>query len=114
MDFSSIKSLAVIGDNATRKHSNGGLSSEIKAVYEVTPLEALRAKWGDKVDIRFAQGYEKLSTFVEGSNNGQSSGTFSSKTQESDALLKEAVEVARTSDVALLVCGLNQIGRAHV
>ena len=81
--------------------------SEIKAVYEVTPLEALRAKWGDKVDIRFAQGYEKLSTFVEGSNNGQSSGTFSSKTQESDALLKEAVEVARTSDVALLVCGLN-------
>lgn len=107
LDFSSIKSLAVIGDNATRKHSNGGLSSEIKAVYEVTPLEALRAKWGDKVDIRFAQGYEKLSTFVEGSNNGQSSGTFSSKTQESDALLKEAVEVARMSDVALLVCGLN-------
>lgn len=107
LDFSSIKSLAVIGDNATRKHSNGGLSSEIKAVYEVTPLEALRAKWGDKVDIRFAQGYEKLSTFVEGSNNGQSSGTFSSKTQESDALLKEAVEVARTSDVTLLVCGLN-------
>lgn len=107
LDFSSIKSLAVIGDNATRKHSNGGLSSEIKAVYEVTPLEALRAKWGDKVDIRFAQGYEKLSTFIEGSNNGQSSGTFSSKTQESDALLKEAVEVARTSDVALLVCGLN-------
>lgn len=107
LDFSSIKSLAVIGDNDTRKHSNGGLSSEIKAVYEVTPLEALRAKWGDKVDIRFAQGYEKLSTFVEGSNNGQSSGTFSSKTQESDALLKEAVEVARTSDVALLVCGLN-------
>ena len=107
LDFSSIKSLAVIGDNATRKHSNGGLSSEIKAVYEVTPLEALRAKWGDKVDIRFAQGYEKLSIFVDGSNNGQSSGTFSSKTQESDALLKEAVEVARTSDVALLVCGLN-------
>ena len=107
LDFSSIKSLAVIGDNATRKHSNGGLSSEIKAVYEVTPLEALRAKWGDKVDIRFAQGSEKLSTFVEGRNNGQSSGTFSSKTQDSDALLKEAVEVARTSDVALLVCGLN-------
>lgn len=107
LDLSSIKSLAVIGDNATRKHSNGGLSSEIKSVYEITPLEALRAKWGDKVDIRFAQGYEKLSTFVEGSNNGQSSGSFSSKTQESDALLKEAVEVARASDVALLVCGLN-------
>ena len=57
----------------------------------VTPLEALRAKWGDKVDIRFAQGYEKLSTFVEGSNNGQSSGTFSSRHRKA-ALLKEAVE----------------------
>ena len=93
-------------NNATRKHSNGGLSSEIKAVYEVTPLEALRAKWGDKVDIRFAQGYEKLSTFVEGSNNGQSSGTFSSKTQESDALLKEAITVkAPPSCTAALKAG---------
>ncbi|MGL5318412.1 MAG: glycoside hydrolase family 3 protein, partial [Bacteroidales bacterium] len=35
LNDSKIKSVAVIGDNATRKHCNGGLSSEIKALYEV-------------------------------------------------------------------------------
>jgi beta-glucosidase len=42
LDFDKIKSIAVIGDNATRKHCNGGLSSEIKALYEITPLQALQ------------------------------------------------------------------------
>ena len=107
LDLSNVRSVAVIGDNATRKHSNGGLSSEIKALYEVTPLEAIQAKWGDKMEIRFAQGYEKLSTFVEGSNNGQSSGSFSARANDDDTLLKEAVELARKSDIALLFCGLN-------
>ena len=107
LDLSAIKTLAVIGDNATRKHSNGGLSSEIKAYYEVTPLEAIRRKWGDKLEVRFAQGYEKLSTFIEGSNNGQSSGSFSARAAENDELLREAVRVASESDAAILFCGLN-------
>ena len=107
LQLDKVKRIAVIGDNATRKHSNGGLSSEIKAPYEVTPLEAFQQKWGDKVEIRFAQGYEKLSTFIEGSNNGQSSGQFSARQQENDNLLREAVELARESDIAIIVGGLN-------
>ena len=46
LDFSSIKSLAVIGDNATRKHSNGGMSSEIKAVYEGNSIRGASCEMG--------------------------------------------------------------------
>jgi len=96
-DFSKLKSIAVIGDNATRKHTSGGLSSEIKPVYEVTPLEALTKKFGKTVKINYARGYEKQSTFIEGTNKGQSD------TKKVDwKLIDEAVEVARKSDVAVI------------
>lgn len=107
LDVSSVKSIAVIGDNATRKHSNGGLSSEIKALYEITPLEAIRTKLGDRVKVNYAQGYEKLSTFIEGSNNGQNAGSFTDGNQLNEELLKEAVETAHNSDVAIVIGGLN-------
>ncbi|MFB6456918.1 glycoside hydrolase family 3 C-terminal domain-containing protein [Chitinophaga sp. Hz27] len=102
LNFKTIKSVAVIGDNATRKHCNGGLSSEIKALYEITPLEAIRKKFGADVKINFAQGYEKQSTFKEGSNAGQSS------TDKIDwKLIDEAVKVAKESDVVIIFGGLN-------
>ena len=107
LDISSVKSIAVIGDNATRRHSDGGLSSEIKSLYEVTPLEAIRMKLGDRVKVNFVQGYEKLSTFIEGSNNGQNAGSFTDGNQVNEKLLKEAVDAARNSDVAIVVGGLN-------
>jgi beta-glucosidase len=102
VDFSTITSIAVIGDNATRKHCSGGLSSEIKALYEITPLEAITRKSGNKLKINIAQGYEKQSKFVEGSNKGQTD------TKKVDwKLIDEAVEAAKKSDVAVIVCGLN-------
>ncbi|MCC8096045.1 MAG: glycoside hydrolase family 3 C-terminal domain-containing protein [Tannerellaceae bacterium] len=107
LDLEKINSVAVIGDNATRKHSDGGLSSEIKALYEITPLEGIRNRWGDKVQVNFAQGYEKTSTFIEGANNGQSAGYFTDGGGINEELLDEAIEVARNSDVALIFCGLN-------
>jgi beta-glucosidase len=102
LDFSALKSIAVIGDNATRKHCSGGLSSEIKALYEITPLAALTQKFGASVKINYAKGYEKQSTFIEGSNKGQSD------TKKVDwKLIDEAVKAARQSDVAIIFCGLN-------
>lgn len=102
LNFSTLKSVAVIGDNATRKHCNGGLSSEIKALYEVTPLEAIQKKFGNSVQINFAQGYEKQSVFKEGSNSGQSN------TDKVDwQLINEAVEAAKKSEVAIIFGGLN-------
>ncbi len=100
--FDKIRSIAVIGDNATRKHCGGGLSSEIKALYEITPLQALQQKFGAAVKINYARGYEKQSTFKEGNNSGQS-GAGKVDWQ----LIDEAVATARASDIAIIFGGLN-------
>jgi len=102
LNLNRIKSIAVIGDNATRRHCDGGLSSEIKALYEITPLEAIRKKFGSAVKINFAQGYEKQSTFKEGSNTGQTSADMVNW-----KLIDEAVAVAKESEVVIIFGGLN-------
>ena len=102
LNMSALKSIAVIGDNATRKHCGGGLSSEIKTLYEITPLQALMQKFGNSLKINFAQGYNKQSAFFEGSGKGQ---------LNSDSidwiLIDEAVAQAKKSDVAIVFAGLN-------
>lgn len=47
-----IKSVLVLGPNANKKHGAGGGSSEVKSLYEVTPLEGLKAQLGNDVDIQ--------------------------------------------------------------
>lgn len=97
-----LKSIAIIGDNATRKHCSGGLSSEIKTLYEITPLQALQQKLGARVKINYAQGYDKQSTFREGNSSGQSSAD-----KVDWKLIDEAVAAARESYVAIIFGGLN-------
>lgn len=48
---SALKNVLVLGPNADKKHGTGGGSSEVKSLYEVTPLEGLRNKLGDDVNI---------------------------------------------------------------
>ena len=91
LDFKNIKTLAVIGDNATRKHARGGGSTVIKAKYEISPLEGLQKKLGNSVKINFAQGYsisQNLKTIDQ-------------------ALIKEAVKTAASADAVLIFGGLN-------
>ncbi|MEO6734519.1 MAG: glycoside hydrolase family 3 C-terminal domain-containing protein [Ferruginibacter sp.] len=102
LNFNKIKSITIIGDNATRTHCGGGLSSEIKTLYEITPLDAIRKKFGATVKINFAQGYEKQSTFKEGSNTGQGSAD-----KVDWKLIDEAVKVAKESEVVIIFGGLN-------
>jgi beta-glucosidase len=102
LNFNKIKSIAIIGDNATRKHCGGGLSSEIKTLYEITPLDAIQKKFGATVKINFAQGYEKQSTFKEGNNTGQASAD-----KVDWKLIDEAVKVAKESEAVIIFGGLN-------
>jgi len=50
--------IAVIGANATQIMASGGLGAGVKTLYEVTPLEGLKNRIGDKAEIIFAKGYE--------------------------------------------------------
>ncbi|MBX9808679.1 MAG: glycoside hydrolase family 3 C-terminal domain-containing protein [Flavobacteriaceae bacterium] len=102
LNMNAMKSIAIIGDNATRKHCSGGFSSEIKALYEVTPLQAMTMKYGKNLQINFAQGYNKQSFVAERSSKGQLN------TDNVDwKLIDEAVAQAKKSDVAIVFAGLN-------
>ncbi|MBR6284509.1 MAG: glycoside hydrolase family 3 C-terminal domain-containing protein [Muribaculaceae bacterium] len=96
LNSTALRSVAVIGDNATRQHSFGGMSSEIKTPYEVTPLQGLRDRLAaTDVELRFAQGYEAVPR-----------DSVVHKAQ-ADSLVAQAVAVAQQSDVAIVCCGLN-------
>ena len=51
LDKKQLKNILVLGPNADKKHGTGGGSSEVKSLYEVTPLQGLREKFGEDVTI---------------------------------------------------------------
>ena len=51
LDKKQLKNILVLGPNADKKHGTGGGSSEVKSLYEVTPLAGLKATFGDEVNI---------------------------------------------------------------
>ncbi|AHM60876.1 beta-glucosidase-like glycosyl hydrolase [Flammeovirgaceae bacterium 311] len=83
-----IKSIAVIGANATRKQAMGGGSSQVRAIYEVTPLEGLRKLAGNEIEISYAPGFE-----------------VSRAEKANSALIEEAVNAAKSADVVVYVGG---------
>lgn len=88
LDINSIKTLAVIGENAIRKHGREGGSSQVKPYYEITPLEGLKNLLGDQCDIKYARGFK-----------------VSKENKLEQGLIQEAVEVAKKADVALIFGG---------
>jgi len=102
LNKSTIASIAVIGDNAARRHAYEGGSSAIKAIYEITPLEGLEKKLGSTVAIQFAQGYQRTTQF---SWSDGVSDHFDPVVAEK--LRDEAVQAAAQSDIAILFAGLN-------
>jgi beta-glucosidase len=52
-----VKNLVLVGAHATHKHAGAGGSSQVKATYEVTPLEGLKNLLGDGVSIDHAPGF---------------------------------------------------------
>lgn len=102
LDVSKIKSLAVIGDNAVRTFHLGGFGAGVKARYEVTPLAGLESRLKGKVAISFAQGYR-------GDYHPKGGIPVNTETHGADpALIAQAADVAKRSDVALLFIGGNR------
>jgi beta-glucosidase len=102
LNLAAIKTIAVIGDNATRTFHLGGFGAGVKARYEVTPLAGLQNRLGNKVVINFAQGYSG-----EYHPQGGISVNTDSKPADKD-LIQEAVAAAKKSDVAILFIGGNR------
>lgn len=93
-----IKSIAVIGDNATRKHALGGGSTTIKAKYEITPLEGIKNFVGSDVQVTYAPGYKYAK---DGRYYNKSVDTYDEK------LAQEALDLAKKSDLVIYIGGFN-------
>jgi beta-glucosidase len=96
-----IRKIAVIGENATYKHQSGGFGATVKAQHEVTPLDGIKNKVGKFVSVEFVQGYK--SVFVEDKNGKGKRPDNRPDTK----LIKEAVDAAKSADVAIVVIGTN-------
>ncbi|BAU54051.1 Thermostable beta-glucosidase B [Mucilaginibacter gotjawali] len=97
-----IKSIAVIGDNATRTFALGGYGAGVKARHEVTALEGIKSRFGKTASISFAQGYK--AEYSANNTDAQNSGYD----QPDKNLIGQAVALAKTTDIAILCIGSNR------
>lgn len=99
------KKIAVVGENAIKMMTVGGGSSSLKARHEVTPLDGLKARVGDKAEIVYARGYVGDTT---GEYNGVVTGQNLEDPRSPEELMDEALKVAKDADVVLFFGGLNK------
>lgn len=100
-----IKRIAVIGENAIKMMTVGGGSSSLKAQYELSPLDGIRARFGNEAEITYARGYVGDPS---GEYNGVTSGQDLKDKRTSKEILAEAVGIAKNADVVLFFGGLNK------
>ncbi len=96
-----VKTLAVIGDNATQKYASGGFGAGVKARYEITALDGLKSRIGNSAKIEFARGYKPK--YSRGEGPGQIADT-----KPDQDLIAEAVALAKRADAVLLFAGDNR------
>jgi beta-glucosidase len=101
LNTSAIKSIAVIGDNATRTFHLGGFGAGVKARYEVTALAGLQDRLGKTVNIKYAQGYS-------GIYKPARRGAAEEAAKPDSALIQQAVATAKSTDMAILFIGGNR------
>lgn len=97
IDPSRYEKILVVGDNATRRLTEGGGSSELKVKHEISPLQGLAELYGDK--IVYTQGYAA---------GRPRYGKVDKPRVDTDSLYRKAVELAADADLVIFVGGLNK------
>lgn len=105
IDLDKVKKIAVIGENALKMMTVGGGSSSLKVKYEISPLDGIRERVGDKAEVVFARGYVGDPS---GEYNGVKSGQNLEDNRSPEELIAEAVKVAQMSDCVIFIGGLNK------
>lgn len=100
-----VKKIAVIGENALKMLTVGGGSSSLKVKYELSPLDGIRKRFGDKAEIVYARGYVGDPS---GEYNGVVTGQNLNDDRTAEEILAEAVETAKNADFVIFVGGLNK------
>ena len=98
LDASKYQKILVVGENATRSLTQGGGSSELKTLRDISPLESLQAAYGSKID--YAQGYYSGRAIYD---------QVDKIDPKKQATLKaEALTKAKSADLIIFVGGLNK------
>ncbi len=112
IDLSKKIVIAIIGDNAVRKMANGGVGAGVKALYEVSPLEGLKSKIGDKAELIYSQAYEPevidWAKIFGGKTKEQIEKEDREKAERNKELNKEAVAIAAKADLVIYFAGNNR------
>ena len=106
LDITKYKKILVVGDNATRSLTQGGGSSELKTLRDISPLEGLRSLLSDNQHqqaIDYAPGYYAGRALYDKVD------PLDPARQE--MLKKEALEKAKDADLIIFVGGLNKNNR---
>ena len=101
LNLSALKSIAVIGPNAAKVHLGGYSDDPGRGV---SVLQGIKDKVGDKVKVAYAEGCKITK---EGGDWFADRATLNDPADD-QKLIAEAVAVANTADVALLVLGGNE------
>ena len=111
------KKIAVIGTNAVTAHAFGGGSTEIKALYEITPLLGIKKLLGGNADVQYAPGYHvpdnggrsQISWQANSTKQQDREPTLETPEHIALALLQEAVSLAKDADQVIFVGGLDHM-----
>ncbi|MCC8072187.1 MAG: glycoside hydrolase family 3 C-terminal domain-containing protein [Bacteroidales bacterium] len=90
--------ILVVGNNAIRALNEGGGSSDLKVRDMISPLQALRERYGEKID--FAEGYTTGRPLYEEHE------TFDPV--QAAQLRAEAIDKAKDADLVIYIGGLNK------
>ena len=101
INLTSVKRIAVIGENAVTKMALGGVGAGVKTRKEITPLEGLQAVLGGGMKITYAPGYK---SFDQNSRNKRQSPQQPADKQ----LMAEAVNAAKGADLVIFFAGDNR------
>ncbi len=109
LQLDGVKSIAVIGNNATKKNALGGFGAGVKTKREITPLEGLKNRLPSSIKINYAEGYLERYEVKNKGNLGDITMNGPVTIDQLDpAKLEEAIEAAKNSDVAIVFAGSNR------
>jgi len=90
--------IAIIGENAIKPMTVGGGSSELKAQFEISPLEGLKKRYKN-ANIKYTMGY---------ATGNWAWDRILPSAYNADSLKNEAIKLAEEADIVLFIGGLNK------
>lgn len=105
LDVNRVSKIVVVGENAIKPMTVGGGSSSLKAKYEVSPLDGIKARVGNKAEVVFVRGYVGDVMTIQ---DGLQSSSNLSDSRSVTELTSEALDAAKDADVVIFVGGLNK------